>query len=253
MSLLTFWVSSPDTHSERRLATDLTILQLKGKLEQVTGIPYQSQTVKLQRTAQDAGHGGTGEGSGAKEVLAVLDEDERTLASYGAREWMTLRVDSSDPQVRSLAGQFSDPSQVEKFELTKEEYEARPDTVLAYKQRHKLGRFADGASSTSIAEQEAPLDPALVSGARCEVSLSPELSRRGTVRFVGPTEFGAKDGLTWVGVEWDEPVGKGDGSVEGKRYFKTLPQRASFVRPDKVVVGDFPEIDPFAEDEDMEM
>jgi hypothetical protein len=43
-------------------------------------------------------------------------------------------------------------------------------------------------------------------------------------------------------------------SVDGKVYFETLPLRASFVRPDKVTVGDFPEIDPFAEDEeDMEM
>lgn len=102
--------------------------------------------------------------------------------------------------------------------------------------------------------------------------MSEELSRRGAVRFVGPTEFGAKDGSVWIGVEWDEPVGKGDGTcvptpslprlrrltrglrrVEGKRYFQTPPLRASFVRPDKVTVGDFPEIDPFADDEEMEM
>lgn len=42
-------------------------------------------------------------------------------------------------------------------------------------------------------------------------------------------------------------------SVDGKTYFETLPLRASFVRPDKVTVGDFPEIDPFAEDEEEEM
>lgn len=39
-------------------------------------------------------------------------------------------------------------------------------------------------------------------------------------------------------------------SVDGKVYFETLPMRASFVRPDKVTVGDYPEIDPFAEDDD---
>lgn len=59
-------------------------------------------------------------------------------------------------------------------------------------------------------ETEVPTD--LVAGARCEVALSDELSRRGTVRFVGPTEFGAKDDSVWVGVEWDEPVGKGNGT-----------------------------------------
>lgn len=42
--------------------------------------------------------------------------------------------------------------------------------------------------------------------------------------------------------------------VDGKRYFQTAPLRASFVRPDKVTIGDFPELDPFADDDDeMEM
>lgn len=79
--------------------------------------------------------------------------------------------------------------------------------------RHQLGRFAPGAtsaSSTHSAEQEVPAD--LVTGARCQVALSEVLQRRGTIRFVGPTEFGAKDRRIWVGVEWDEPVGKNDGT-----------------------------------------
>lgn len=41
-------------------------------------------------------------------------------------------------------------------------------------------------------------------------------------------------------------------SVDGKRYFETGALRASFVRPDKVTVGDFPELDPFADEDDEE-
>ncbi|GJN89282.1 hypothetical protein Rhopal_002261-T1 [Rhodotorula paludigena] len=252
MSLVSVWVNSPDTHSERRLSSALSVGLLRGKLEPITGIPAAAQQLSLCRTAPHAGHSGT---PGQGDTLAVLDDDARTLDSYGLREYMTIRVESSDPHARGLAGQYTDDSQVDKFELTEEEYAARRDTVLAYKKRNQLGRFAPSASPSPASP--APLPADLVPGARCQVALSPELSRRGTVRFVGPTEFGTKDGSTWVGVEWDEPVGKNDGAVEGKRYFQTGPLRASFVRPDKVTVGDYPELDPFAEDleddEEMEM
>ena len=92
------------------------------------------------------------------------------------------------------------------------------DTVLEYKKAHQVGRFASKAT--------APEDPAtdhsaaiasvrnIVVGARCEVASAEDgsgMNNRGFVRYVGPTDFGNKTGV-WVGVEYDLPYGKNDGS-----------------------------------------
>lgn len=53
-----------------------------------------------------------------------------------------------------------------------------------------------------------------------------------------------------------QAVGKGDGSVKGKRYFEATDKCAGFLKSGMVEVGDYPEVDPFAsdlEDEDEEL
>lgn len=86
-------------------------------------------------------------------------------------------------------------------------------------------------------------------GSRCEVeSAEPGLHKRGTVRFVGQTDFGSAGGV-WIGIEYDEPIGKNSGGAEGKRYFSCAPMHGVFVRPERVRVGDYPVLDPFEDEE----
>lgn len=117
--------------------------------------------------------------------------------------------------------------------------------MLAYKQRNKMGRF--GSPSDRSAEAKSTpsnIPPELQIGSRCEV----EGGRRGVIRFTGETDF-AKG--SWIGVEYDEPVGKNDGSVAGRRYFDSKPNFGGFVRPEKVRAGAFPE-KAIEEDEHIE-
>uniref|UniRef100_A0A224YJ84 CAP-Gly domain-containing linker protein 1 n=1 Tax=Rhipicephalus zambeziensis TaxID=60191 RepID=A0A224YJ84_9ACAR len=55
--------------------------------------------------------------------------------------------------------------------------------------------------------------------------------KAGTLRFIGPTEFATGQ---WAGVELDDPVGKNDGSVAGKKYFRCLPRHGLFAPLHKV-------------------
>eukprot|EP00980_Cylindrotheca_fusiformis_P010336 scaffold2299_cov131-Cylindrotheca_fusiformis.AAC.23 len=81
-------------------------------------------------------------------------------------------------------------------------------------------------------------------GMRCQVEPG---GRRGVVSFVGLVpELGTGH---WVGVTFDEPVGKTDGTAKGgKRYFEALDRHGGFVRGKNMQVGDFPERDLFDDD-----
>ncbi|KAL1626396.1 pre-rRNA processing protein [Neofusicoccum ribis] len=52
--------------------------------------------------------------------------------------------------------------------------------------------------------------------------------RVGTIRFIGETSFADGD---WIGVEFEDPTGKNDGSVQGTRYFDSKPGHGMFLRP----------------------
>ncbi|KAG1771508.1 tubulin-folding cofactor B [Suillus occidentalis] len=210
-SIVKLFVVSPDTRSERRLDLHLTIEQLKAKLELITGIPVQNQKISLHN------------GDGDSPVVAQLDDDAKPLGYYSVRDFQTIKVVDTNPST-SFTGQLSDVSQVENhplFSTTGSDCLYFKDSVLAYKQRHKVGRF--GPPST-----EPTPEPAFE-------STEPGLNKRGTVRFIGQTEFAA--GL-WVGVEYDEPMGKNDGWSAG--IFHVARTIGVFVRPAKVAVGDFP-------------
>ena len=81
------------------------------------------------------------------------------------------------------------------------------DTVLAYKQRNKVGRFAPPAYPP-----ESPPQFSIPIGSRCQVKSSEAgLNKQGTVRFFTETKFATGDSVG-VGIEYDGPMGKDDGS-----------------------------------------
>lgn len=96
----------------------------------ITGIAQQHQVLRLFRSSEAAEKN--------EAPVATMTDESQSLGAYGLQEWncikvggmslcdseLTKQVDNTDPNARP--GEFSDLSAVDKFELTKEEYEARP-------------------------------------------------------------------------------------------------------------------------------
>jgi len=168
--------------------------------------------------------------------VAPLNDDSRTLQGYNVQDGMIVHVTDvvSAPAAADTVGSGGVP----KYEISDDAYEKRNDSVRAWKQRNQLGEF-DVNKHDQAVEKSHKAAVNIQIGNRCEVRLG-GAQKRGTVVYVGETHF--KPGM-WTGVRYDEPVGKNDGSVDGKRYFQCPAPYGAFVRPQDVVVGDFPELD----------
>ncbi|EPE31483.1 Cap-Gly [Glarea lozoyensis ATCC 20868] len=165
-------------------------------------------------------------------------------------------VDTRPPGLRP---NYTDASKVEKFELAPEIYETKTDSVLAWKKAKKLGRFdpdAPAVLAARIANHATTLhERGIQVGMRCRVGGEDE--KRGEVMYCGEVEeIAAKDESgrgVWCGIKLDEPVGKNDGSLGGKRYWGNAGDGkfGVFVRPERVEVGDYPVLDDLM-DEDLD-
>ncbi len=111
--------------SNKRFQKDLTIAALKSKLELVSGVTAASMKLEVYNSDN--------------QLLCVLDNEDALLGSYQVDDGNRIHV--TDTSGGSVAGQFEDVSRVEKYEMSAEDYEKRGDSVRAYKERMKMGRF----------------------------------------------------------------------------------------------------------------
>lgn len=232
------YVTTPDNTAQclvtKRFKKDLVVADLKGKLELYTGTQAGSMTVKV-FDKEDT-------------LVCTLDNDNALLGSYHVDSGMRLHVEG-----KSIITKGFEESNVEKFEMSPEEYTKRKDTLKAYLEQNKLGKYnseqAERREREKKLEEEAEEKCAqnIHAGDRCLVTVTGQPRRKATVMYVGQVKF--KPGW-WVGVKYDEPLGKNDGSVEGVRYFECFPKYGGFVKPVYIEVGDFPE-DEFNLDDEL--
>jgi tubulin-folding cofactor B len=154
-----------------------------------------------------------------------------------------------DSAPSSLLAQLEDVSQVEKYQISEEEYNKRDDTFRKFRQsmQQKDPNFMKKSGNKIPDDFQKEEADAVQVGNRCEIVIG---SRRGEVKYVGVVPELAPG--YWLGVQLDEPTGDSDGKVKGKKYFEPVggSKFGIFIRPKDAKVGDYPPIDEFDENED---
>lgn len=143
--------------------------------------------------------------SGSKHICKI-DMDAAIFGSYPIEDNMRLHVIDN---IISF-----DQNNVEKFELTSQQYENREDSVRSFLKRNRLGKYnEEEMKQLELKKQEAEKRELerfekISVGARCKVTTSGQPTRLGSVMYKGELE--GKKGM-FVGVKFDEPLGVNDG------------------------------------------
>ncbi|CAH0553956.1 unnamed protein product [Brassicogethes aeneus] len=208
---------------EKRFPKDITILQLKEKLELMTG--GSCSTMQLQAFNKD------------NQLVCNLTNDEALLGSYPIDDGMRIHVVDS-----FLIRNELDFGDVEKLEISDEQYSQKSNTVRAFLMRNKMGKYNEENQSKKEQQiqEEQDLADKITVGSRCKVTVSSAPTRLGTVMYSG---FVDELNGHFVGVKYDEPLGKHNGSIKGKQYFNCEDKYGGFVKPQNVICGEFPEQD----------
>lgn len=196
-------------------------------------------------------------------MVAMMNDDSRKFGFYSPMHGYTIHIVDTDPTSSSAGGWLEDTSLVEKYKMSDDKYDklentyrkfkakklaADPEWTLEKEMAIKRGvEYVPPPKPVSDPEHQKEAADTIKVGARCSVEPG---DRRGEVLFVGAGLEGLPLGY-WVGIKYDEPVGKNDGSVKGVRYFTCPPGYGAFLRPEKVKTGDYPELDMFGSDDEI--
>ncbi|GKC56263.1 tubulin-folding cofactor B [Tanacetum coccineum] len=203
--------------SEVRFSLESTVEAVKDKLWKKTGTAVDSMRLELY------------DDTGAK--VSDLSDNTRPFGFYSPLDGYRIHIIDLDPSSVTSGGWLEDTSLVEKYKISDEAYDKLDGTYRKFKE--KLGPRSGSAQGSKMDEDHMEKICANIKvGDRCQVEPG---EKRGVVKFVGKAE--ALGAGFWVGIQYDEPLGKHDGLVKGTRFFECPPLHGAMVRPDKVKVS----------------
>ena len=216
--------------SAKDFAVDLPLDELCNKLYTLTGV--EPVNMKLQIRYLNGETNFVIPSRMPKDALVLSTEGSNKIESISVQD---TNASSMTNQLKNDMNNGSDVS----FKLSDEDYAARSSSVLQWKKDNNLGRFDPKYQAKR--EEELKMQGDIVSqltlDERCSVNTADQPERRGWLRFIGKVPGISADEI-WCGVEFDEPVGKNDGTYKGVTYFGPVSQKyGAFVKPMYVKTG----------------
>jgi len=167
--------------------------------------------------ADGNGTGGKPEAASVMNVEAAADAEDRTvLESVPSDDLPVFEISPAAPSneltfaTAAAGGDLSEMPPPAQLDKSSKQRGGIPRPMHGSTTSLHRASASVAGSSTDLAAAGDATKPTFKLGDRVVVSGT----KVGTVRYVGTTEFAKGD---WVGVELDEPLGKNDGSVQGKR------------------------------------
>lgn len=193
--ILEIRVNNESNINEHRFACDMSIDKLKNRLELIVGASADNMELEF----YDKSNALLGKGNDVKTIGDYLSSAGQSENRLG------LVVRASNVVAIDLAA-----ADVPKYEMPDDAYEQRSDSLRMFKMKNKIGRFGQ----PNQFEDEECIKPFKI-GDRCEVTIQDTPPRRGSIVYLGKID--GKQGY-FVGIRYDEPWGKNDGSIDGKRF-----------------------------------
>ncbi|CEP61840.1 Alf1p LALA0_S04e01904g [Lachancea lanzarotensis] len=216
--------------TDREIDLDLSWNQLCERLSQLSGVLPSDMELRFEF------------GDGSSETVAAPGIK---IGPFGkALKQAPTLIHITDVNIGSLAHELAQDfarsendsnSSSKHFTLSDEDYKNRKNSVLQWKKDQGLGSYDPQYRAKLDQEKQRQEESmrGLTLNERCQVSSNNStLERRGWLRYVGSLP---QSGGLWCGIEFDEPCGKNDGTLNGEVIFGPVkPFYGGFVKPTTV-------------------
>ncbi len=193
------YIDSPTAKGWHTFSSTMSLNEFYSRLELITGIRASNQSINCFQKEYPLGT-----------TLGSIVQNKQHLTILG-----TMEFDEN----------------VKKYEMSQELYAQREGTVQSFLKANKFGKYSE--NTDPIVNESISDYSEYKVGSRCYATIK-SISKYGQIMYIGP--FDLKPGQIFIGVAYDDPIGKHNGTIRDKVYFKCKKNHGALLRPHLVIL-----------------